>query len=141
MDSYKRYLRKVFLLDESKELLVRSHEKLRSARLLFENQFYGDCVSRAYYAMFYAARSLLSFRKIYPRTHGGVIRILGLEFVTRGYLDEISGRAIATAKENREEADYGIISGMCREEAERTLIDAEDIVNGEKLDKKLGFSA
>jgi len=83
--------------------------------------------------MFYAARSLLALKKIYPKTHGGVIRALGLEFVTKGYLDEISGRAIANAKENREEADYGILLSMSREETERTLDDAEDFI--EKVER------
>ena len=127
-------------MGESKELLDRSYEKLASAKLLFENSFYADCVSRAYYAMYYAARSLLALKEIYPKTHSGVIRTLGLEFVTKGYLDEVSGRAIATAKEDREDADYGVVIGITSEEAKETLNDAkifiEKIVKAEELLKK-----
>jgi len=130
----------VYLLDESKELLDKGYEKLESAKLLFENGFFADCVSRAYYGMIYAARSLLALKKIHPKSHQGVIRILGLEFVTKGYLDEISGRAIATAKEDREDADYGIGINITKEEAKRVLKDAEEfiekIVDAQKILKK-----
>ncbi len=78
--------------------------------------------------MIYAARSLLAMKKIHPKSHKGVIRILGLEFVTKGYLDEISGRAIATAKEDREDADYGIGLSITKEEAKRVLNDAEEFI-------------
>jgi uncharacterized protein (UPF0332 family) len=118
----------VFLLDEAKEHLAKGYEKIESAKLLFKNGFYADCVSRAYYGMIYAARSLLALKKIHPKSHQGVIRILGLEFVTKGYLDEISGRAIATAKEDREDADYGIGVEITKEEAEKVLGDAEDFI-------------
>ena len=78
--------------------------------------------------MIFAARSLLALRKIHPKSHQSVIRILGLEFVTKGYLDEISGRAIATAKEDREDADYGIGIKITKEEAKRVLSDAEEFI-------------
>lgn len=63
-----------------------------------------------------------------------------MEFVTKGYLDEISGRAIATAKEDREDADYGIGIKITKEEAKRVLKDAEEfiekIVDAQKILKK-----
>ncbi len=124
-------------MDESEELLDRSYEKLDSAELLLDNGFYADCVNRAYYAMFYAARSLLALKEIYPKTHSGVIKKLGLEFVTTGYLDKVAVRAIANAKEDREDADYGIFVGISREEAEDILNDAsnfvEKVVKAEEL--------
>jgi uncharacterized protein (UPF0332 family) len=67
-------------------------------------------------------------KKIHPKSHQSIIRILGLEFVTKGYLDEISGRAIATAKEDREDADYGIGINITKEEAERVLNDADEFI-------------
>jgi hypothetical protein len=54
-------------------------------------------------------------------------RISGRDIWTR-YLDEISGRAIATAKEDREDADYGIGINITKEEAERVLNDAEEFI-------------
>ncbi|WP_218833786.1 HEPN domain-containing protein [Methanobacterium bryantii] len=36
-------------------MVKNSDEKLLAAKTLFESGFYGDAVSRAYYAMFFAA--------------------------------------------------------------------------------------
>ena len=116
-------------MDESAELLKRSYDKFKSAQVLFDNGLYEDSVSRSYYSMLFAARSLLAMKEIYPKTHGGIIKMLGLEFVTTGYLDEVAGRAIATAKEDREEADYGILTSITKEEAEETLNDAKDFIH------------
>ena len=44
---------KVWYLDDVKLLIKNSDEKLLAAKTLFENGFYGDAVSRAYYAMFF----------------------------------------------------------------------------------------
>jgi len=49
-------------LDEKLVLMERAGEKLEVARSLLEDGFYSDAVSRAYYAMFYAARALLAER-------------------------------------------------------------------------------
>jgi len=65
-------------LDEKEILMEKAHEKLKAAKVLFERKFYSDAVSRAYYAMFYAARALLSEKNIYPKTHRGVISQFGL---------------------------------------------------------------
>ena len=71
-------------MDEKRILMERAYEKLEVAKSLFENEFYPDAVSRAYYAMFYAARALLSKKNIYPKTHRGVISQFGLLFVKAG---------------------------------------------------------
>lgn len=41
-------------------LMEKAVRKLEAARTLCEHGFYGDAVSRAYYAMFFAARALLT---------------------------------------------------------------------------------
>ena len=53
--------------------MERAYEKLKVVKSLFATGFYSDAVSRAYYAMFYAARALLSEKNIYPKAHRGVI--------------------------------------------------------------------
>lgn len=44
---------------EVKAYLKLSDEALESAQLLYDNQKFRDCVSRAYYSMFYMAKALL----------------------------------------------------------------------------------
>ena len=79
-------------MDEKQILMERAREKLEVARSLLEDGFYSDAVSRAYYAMFYAARALLAERERYPKTRRGVISQFGLEFVKGGTFErEIFG--------------------------------------------------
>jgi uncharacterized protein (UPF0332 family) len=67
--------------------MERAHEKLAVAKRLLAEDFYADAVSRAYYAMFYAARTLLAERDVYPKTHRGVILQFGLLFVKPGQFE------------------------------------------------------
>ncbi len=46
-------------------------------------------------------------KNIFPKTHRGVIARLGLEFVKEGIIEEYHLKAMSTAKETRERADYG----------------------------------
>ena len=112
-------------MDEAELLLSEAESKLSAAKLLLENGMYSDAISRAYYSMYYSARTLLSIKKIYPRTHKGVIGKLGLEFVKPGIVDEYYIKAISTARESRERADYGIGYKFRREEAEGIVEEAE----------------
>lgn len=38
-----------------------------------------------------SARALLSFKDFHPKKHKGVLALLGLEFVNKGYIEEIYG--------------------------------------------------
>jgi len=125
-------------LDEYDLLLKTAYEKVEASKILFENKFYADSVSRAYYAMFFAARALLSLKNIYPRTHRGVLAQLGLEFITKGYLDKISAKALSTAMEDREDADYGILSEITKEESKQIIEDTKRFIgNIEKAIEKI----
>ena len=102
-----------------------AEEKLGAAKYLFEGGFYNDAASRAYYSMFYAARALLSTKKIYPKKHKGVILKFGLEFVKEGFVEAVYGHTLTHAKDRREVADYAIESRISEEEAESIVEDAE----------------
>ena len=53
-------------LTESYVLLEKSRERLIVAQSLHDDGYFEDAVSRAYYAMFFAASSLLLTRDISP---------------------------------------------------------------------------
>jgi len=42
--------------EEVRDFLLKAHDSVRAAKLLYAGGFYGFAVSRAYYAMFYACR-------------------------------------------------------------------------------------
>lgn len=112
-------------MDEQQVLMERAVQKLAVAKRLFEDGFYADAVSRAYYAMFYAARALLSEKSVYPKTHRGVISQFGLKFVKEGKFEKEIFDLFTRAQEDREEADYGLFSEIVEKEAKKIIEGAE----------------
>jgi len=109
--------------------LALAAETLGAADYLLKGGYYNDAVSRAYYAMFYAARALLASRDLHPKGHKGLILQFGLEFVKKGFIEDTYGRALSHAKERRETVDYHIESTMTREEAGIIVSDAQDFLD------------
>lgn len=112
-------------MDEAELLIGEAESRLRAAKLLYENGEYADAISRAYYSMHYTARALLSTKSVFPKTHKGIIAQFGLEFVKEGIVEDHYVKAISTARESRERADYGIGYKFTEEEAESVIGDAE----------------
>ncbi|MDO9325653.1 MAG: HEPN domain-containing protein [Methanoregula sp.] len=108
--------------------LALAAETLGAAEYLLKGGYYNDAVSRAYYAMFYAARALLASRDLHPKGHKGLIIQFGLEFVKKGFIEETYGRALSYAKERRETVDYNIESTMNPDEAGIIIEDARNFL-------------
>jgi len=66
--------------------------RLKAARLLLERQMYADAVSRAYYAVFQAARAALVTRDLDSRKHSGIIGLFNQQFVKTGVLPRDYGK-------------------------------------------------
>jgi len=112
--------------EEEIEILIgRAKRRLDAAYHLFEDGFYEDAVSRAYYSMYFAAKALLLKKDITVKTHKGLLSKFGLEFVNVGVVEEYYGRALRIAEELREEADYSISREITKEEVESIMDDAE----------------
>ena len=114
---------------EYEKYLERAYESLESAKILFENGKYNASISQAYYSMFYASKALLSLKKIYPKTHRGVVSEFGLKFVNEGFIEEIYGKILAKGMQLRERADYDVYYKASREEAEEIINEAEKFVD------------
>jgi len=109
--------------------LTLAAETLDAAEYLLKGGYYNDAVSRAYYAMFYAARAILAARDLHPKGHKGLILQFGLEFVKKGFIEETYGRALSHAKERRETVDYNIEAAMTHDEAGTIIGDARDFLD------------
>ena len=109
----------------SKYRLENAKEKLVSAKLLHENNQYKDSISRSYYAMFSAARALLSTKGADSSKHSGIISLFNQFFVKTGIVDKRMGRILAEAKEMREDSDYEDFVVVSNEEVEKQIKDAE----------------
>lgn len=119
-------------LDDKDMLMKKAHEKLKAARTLLDNELYSDAISRAYYAMFFASRALLSTKEIYPKTHREVISQLAKEFVKTGEMDLDVFQIFASSQEDREDADYGFLLDITKNEATKIVKGAEKFIDNAK---------
>lgn len=119
------------MAEESKLIrafLERAAESLASARLLLNSSFYDDAVSRAYYAMYYAAKAALESIGVETRSHAGVINQFGLHFITKGQLDSQYGSMLTQAFQARHSSDYDVQVNTRPVVAESVVANAEQFV-------------
>lgn len=116
-------------MPEAADLLREARQALRAADALFEGGHYGDSVTRAHYAMFYAGRGLLAAKGVHPRTHGGVLQALGLHYVGAGLLSREMAASFGRALEARQRADYGSLTAFSKDQAAIILEEARRFVD------------
>lgn len=109
-------------------LLDKARRSLANARRSLEAGDADFAVSRAYYAMFYAAEAaLLSRGRVFSR-HSAVVAEFAREFVRAGELAQEYGRALKDAFDARVVADYEASEAFPPARAERLLQRAEAFV-------------
>jgi len=105
--------------------LNRAYKNLEVARSLFTNEFYGDSVSKAYYAIFFAAKSLLLTKNLDPKKHSGVISSFNQYFIKTGEIEKELAEILKFAQKERVSADYDEFYSASPEEARSQLENAE----------------
>ena len=73
---------------------------------LLENKFYTTAVSRIYYSCFHAVKALLLTKDLIPKTHSGVISMLGQHFVKTGKFDSEHSAFFSDLMQERMDDDY-----------------------------------
>jgi len=114
--------------DLIKYRLEAGKEKLDSADILLKSGMYKDSVSRAYYAMFSAARALLATKGLDSSKHSGIISLFNQHFVKTHVVDKTMGKLLAEAQEARETGDYHDFVTITKEEAQRQLETASTFI-------------
>lgn len=109
--------------------LDRARQDLRAAQSNLEQGFYGVTVTRAYYAMFYAASALLSSRGISRSTHSGVISAFSQYLVKPGFIEVEYAKMLGHAFDSRLDSDYDIVFTPERALARDVLHDAHRFVD------------
>ncbi len=113
---------------EISSLIKRAKKYLKSAHMLFNEKDYESCVSRVYYAMFYAAEAALLTKKLSHSSHRSVISAFGEQFVKTAIFPKTMGREINRAFEKRQLGDYGHTFVITKKEAEDMLGKGEEFV-------------
>jgi uncharacterized protein (UPF0332 family) len=112
-------------------LWAKAMENAAAAQLSFDNRLYNMAAGRAYYAMFTAARVLLSevagldLERV--RRHATVLRLFSPQFVREGLCSRELGRAFFRASQLRRTADYDF-TPVGRAEAETAIKTMRDFL-------------
>jgi len=126
------------LVEVAKKHLARSKRKLKAAKLLYEQRFFDDAISRAYYSAYHAVYALLILLGSSPRTHKGLINLFWIKVVEKNIVDKEIGRALSKLFSLRESADYSTIDFFSEADAQEAIKYATDIVSAiEKTIQKI----
>ena len=108
-------------MKEINSLLDKSQNALESAELLLDAKFFDAAVSRAYYAMFYAAEALLLSKNLEFSSHKSVISLFGKHFVKTIIFKPEIGRQLHKAFEKRLLGDYSYSSKTQEQTAKEVM--------------------
>lgn len=109
------------------DLRAKPRESLETAREIEANEHHGFAASRAYYAMFYAAKAALLHAGLQFSKHSAVLAHFNSVFVKQGVFPRDIFKAFQKAFNLRTQGDYGV-TPVAEEEAVRVIRDAEEFV-------------
>jgi len=115
--------------DESRKYLEKAEHALKVARDLLQLGHASDAVSRAYYAMFYAAQALLKSEGIEVIKHSGVESSFGYHFIKTGRIDSKYHKMLIRARRAREVADYDLQEETTESAASEIIEDCRDFLD------------
>ena len=81
-------------------------EKIKASQLLANNGNYRDAISRAYYAIYYAAKAFLLYHGQDPYSHKGVSVLFHKFCATHKKPDASFAKILSVLQEARLDADY-----------------------------------
>jgi len=117
--------------------LLRAEKALRSAKLLLKHGELEDAVSRAYYAMFYAAKAILFSKGVKAKTHRGTISLFGEHLVKEGILSERYADMLRKTFDLRQKSDYELYAELNEELAKETVNNAKEFIEKVKESLKI----
>jgi uncharacterized protein (UPF0332 family) len=116
--------------DESKYWLAKANNALSASEALVSEELFDDAISRAYYAMFYAARAMLIRDRVpVGSKHSAVIATFGREYAKSGKIEPRYHRMLIEDFEWRQKADYDVFWHADRETAQGRVADAREFVS------------
>lgn len=94
-------------MDEAiRQDLAHSRDELESARILIREKKHRQALSRAYYAVFYAATAILESKNIRRAKHSGVQSAFGQHLIKTKIIEAEYGNIYTRIREARELSDY-----------------------------------
>ncbi len=115
-------------LEEWERWLNRSKTTLLAAQALIDKHLLSDAISRIYYAMFYATKSLFARDGLTVKRHAGLLTLFGREYVKTKVIAPEFHQILIKAFESRQKSDYDIYWKMTLDDAQTQLAAAKQFV-------------
>lgn len=109
-------------------LMEKAAASLAAARMLLAGGFADFAISRAYYAMFYAAEALLLTEGLTFSKHAAVASAFGQRFAKTGRVPVDLHRHLLEAGNQRTVSDYAAITETTPDDAEEQIRRAEAFI-------------
>lgn len=116
-------------IDVIKMTLSKAREKLKTAKIDFDNERYEDSVSRAYYAVFHSISAVLLSKGLHFSSHGQTIGTFTREFIKTKEFPALFAKVIEKLFNERQTSDYDVESYIDKDVAQEDLKHAENILN------------
>jgi uncharacterized protein (UPF0332 family) len=118
---------------EIDELMEKANESLAAAGLLLDQVYADFAVSRAYYAMFYAAEAALLSLGLTFSKHTAVIAAFGKHLAKPGLVPQHLHRYLLDAFDIRQIGDYDAPGMVGEERAGRVLAQTREFIDAVKV--------
>jgi uncharacterized protein (UPF0332 family) len=119
-------------LDEIESCIEIAIDDLESSTLLLEAGKYRNSITLSYYAMFSISRALLLKKGLTPKTHDGVITLIGEKYVLEEGFDRELASRFSRARTIREDASYANYDDFDLDTAKENIWLAEEFINEAK---------
>ncbi|SFL71210.1 HEPN domain-containing protein [Methanobrevibacter olleyae] len=119
-------------MNEIESCIEIAMDDLESSKLLLEAGKYRNSITLSYYAMFSIARALLLKKGLTPKTHDGVITLLGEKYVLEEGFDRDLASRFSRARTLREDASYGNYDDFDLDTAKENIWLVEEFIDEAK---------
>lgn len=109
--------------------IKRARETYNDAVMLFEAGSINSAVNRLYYAAFYATLALLLDKNMEVKSHKGVKKKLGEEFVLKGMISRDFAKIYGILSDYRHKGDYDDLFEFDVEIVEKLLIPVKEYID------------
>jgi len=114
-------------------MIDKAHRALEAARVLLRKEDVGAVSSKSYYAVFHMLQAALLTKELSFSRHLTVMNAFSNQFIKSGIFPKEFSKEIKRLKRNREVGDYEYLKTIQREQAEKDLKSAENIVGAIEL--------
>ena len=109
-------------------IMVKSKDTLKISRLLYEQGYYSDSISKVYYAVFHSLQAILLTIGLSFSKHSGIIGAFNKEFIYKDIFPKDFHKIIERLFKDRQIGDYEYEENLNADDASQDIRDAENII-------------